>query len=361
VSNGSTGQASAPGPPRTAVPRVEIFASFTLENGMVLSQVPVAYRTWGRLNERGDNAILVCHALTGDTDVETWWSGLLGPGLALDTDRFFVVCANVIGSPYGTVSPLTTCPETGQPYGGSFPIPTVRDTVALHRVLLDRIGIRQVALVIGGSLGGMQTLEWAMQGDFVRAIVPIGVGGRHSAWCIAWSEAQRQAIYGDPRWNDGHYAQESAPEDGLGVARMIAMISYRSFGSFQTRFGRQTVAESTAHTFEMESYLHHQADKLVERFDAACYVRLTQKMDSHDIARGRGAYLGVLRSIEQPALVIGVDTDLLYPLSEQQELADALPRGRLAAITAPDGHDSFLIEHQTLNQLVTEWFSPLEQ
>ena len=341
------------------MPHVEIFASFTLESGFVLSQAPVAYRTWGRLNERGDNAILVCHALTGDTDVEAWWPDLIGPGLALDTDRYFVVCANVIGSPYGTVSPLTISPETGRPYGGSFPIPTIRDTIALHRALLDRIGVRQLALVIGGSLGGMQTLEWATHESFVRAIIPICVGGRHSAWCIAWSEAQRQAIYHDPRWSDGHYAQDSAPESGLAVARMIAMISYRSFVSFQTRFGRQTAEGSAKHTFAMESYLHHQGHKLVDRFDAACYVRLTQKMDTHDISRGRGEYLDVLRRIEQPALVIGVDTDLLYPLSEQQELAEALPRGRLAAITAPHGHDSFLTEHRKVNQFVTEWFTQL--
>ncbi|MDA1184631.1 MAG: homoserine O-acetyltransferase [Acidobacteria bacterium] len=342
------------------MPHVERFASFTLESGEVLSQVPVAYRTWGRLNARGDNAILVCHALTGDTDVEAWWPGLLGPGRALDTDRYFVVCANVIGSPYGTVSPVTIDPETGQPYGGRFPIPTVRDTVALHRALLDRIGVRQLALVIGGSLGGMQTLEWAMEGDFVRAIAPVSVGGRHSAWCIAWSEAQRQAIYRDPRWKEGHYVPDDAPRDGLAIARVIAMISYRSFGSFQGRFGRQAADGSTPHTFEMESYLHHQGDKLVGRFDAACYVRLTQKMDTHDISRGRGEYLDVLRRIEQPSLVIGVDTDLLYPLAEQRELAEAMPRGRLAVITAPDGHDGFLIEHETVNTLVLEWFAQLE-
>lgn len=342
------------------MPHVETFASFALESGEVLSQVPVVYRTWGRLNERGDNAILVCHALTGDTDVEAWWAGLLGPGRALDTDRYFVVCANVIGSPYGTVSPVTIDPETGRPYGGHFPVPTVRDTVALHRALLDRIGVRQLSLVIGGSLGGMQTLEWAMAGDFVRAIAPVSVGGRHSAWCIAWSEAQRQAIYRDPRWNDGHYAPGSAPDDGLAVARVIAMISYRSFGSFQSRFGRQTADGATPHAFEMESYLHHQGDKLVGRFDATCYVRLTQKMDTHDVSRDRGEYLDVLRRIEQPALVIGVSTDLLYPLAEQRELAEALPRGRLAVIEAPDGHDGFLIEHETVNTLVSEWLTTLD-
>ena len=341
------------------MPRVEVFRSFTLESGVVLSQVPVAYQSWGRLNERGDNAILVCHALTGDTNVEAWWAGLLGPGHALDTDRYFIVCANVIGSPYGTVSPLTISPETGQPYGGNFPVPTVRDTVALHRALLERLGVRQLALAIGGSLGGMQALEWAMQGDFVRSIAPIGVGGRHSAWCIAWSETQRQAIYRDPRWKGGHYVEDQAPVDGLAIARMIAMISYRTFGSFQDRFGRRAAEGAGDQTFAMESYLHHQGNKLVDRFDAACYVRLTQKMDTHDISRGRGEYLDVLRGIEQPALVIGIDTDVLYPLAEQRELADAIPRGRLAAIDAPHGHDAFLIEQQAVSQLVKAWLDEI--
>jgi homoserine O-acetyltransferase/O-succinyltransferase len=349
--------------------RIETFDRFTLESGAVLVDVPVAYRTWGALDDDGRNAIVVCHALTGNTDVEDWWAELLGPGRAFDTDRYFVVCANVLGSPYGSGSPLTTDPATGRPYGADFPLTTVRDTVALHRLLLARLGVRQVAFAIGGSMGGMQALEWAFHGeDFVRGIVPIGVGGRHSAWCIAWSEAQRRAIYCDPAWRDGRYEAEvgsaagaaaapsTGPSAGLAIARMMAMISYRSFESFETRFGREVVGESeAAPRYAVESYLLHQGDKLVERFDANCYVRLTQAMDTHDVARGRGEYYDVLAGIAQPALVIGIDTDVLYPLAEQRKLVECMPRSRLAVLEAPHGHDAFLIEREAVNELVAAW------
>ena len=167
---------------------------FELESGRVLHQVPVAYRSWGALNARGDNVIVVCHALTGNTDADEWWKGLIGPGQAIDTHRYFVVCANIIGSPYGTLSPLTINTQTGKAFGADFPATTVRDCVALHRQLLEQLGVTRVAFAIGGSLGGMQALEWAFHGDFVRGLVPMAVGGRHSAWCISWSEAQRHAI-----------------------------------------------------------------------------------------------------------------------------------------------------------------------
>lgn len=336
---------------------IETFASFRLENGVELTDVPVAYRTWGRLNAAGDNAIVVCHALTGNVDVDDWWAGLLGPGRALDTDRYFVVCANVLGSPYGTASPLTSNPATGRPYGADFPVPTVRDSVALHRRLLERLGIRQVAFAIGGSMGGMQALEWAFHGRFVRGIVPIGVGGRHSAWCIAWSEAQRQAIYADPLWRGGRYPREQGPDAGLATARMIAMISYRSFASFEARFGRavEGAGSQGESRFSVESYLGYQGLKLVARFDANCYVRLTQKMDTHDVARGRGEYHEVLGRIEQPALVVGIDTDVLYPLAEQRELVQHLPNGQLTVLEAQHGHDSFLIEVEALNDIVDHW------
>ena len=324
---------------------------FELESGRVLHQVPVAYRTWGELNARGDNAIVICHALTGNTDADEWWGELLGPGQAIDTHRYFVVCANVIASPYGTVSPLTINPQTGKAYGAAFPVTTVRDCVALHRRLLEQLGVTRVAFAIGGSLGGMQVLEWAFHTDFVQGLVPIAVGGRHSAWCIAWSEAQRHAIRSDPRWRGGQYVPDAPPAEGLAVARMMAMISYRSFEEFSERFGRERSDDG----FHAETYLRHQGQKLVERFDANCYLRLTEIMDTHDVSRGRGDYVEVLRGIELPTLVVGVTTDILYPLSEQRELEACLPNAELAVIDANQGHDAFLIAQDQLGEQVAGW------
>jgi homoserine O-acetyltransferase len=350
-----------------------------LESGAVLKDVPVQYRTWGTLNDAGTNAVVVCHALTGDTDVATWWSDLIGPGRPLDTDRYFVACANAIGSPYGTVSPLTENPETGAPYRSDFPQATVRDTVRLHHRLLWSLGVRRVAAAIGGSMGGMHVLEWALSGSFVQSIVPIAVGGRHSPWQIGWSEAQRQAIFADPNWNGGDYTDDARPSRGLSVARMMAMVSYRSRPSFEQRFGRarqtdaltesvstESVSTDDAPTasasdafsdapFQIESYLHYQGEKLDERFDANCYVHLTRQMDSHDVSRGRGSYSDVLASIEQPALVIGITSDVLYPLEEQEELAERLPNATLEVIDSPHGHDGFLIELQDLAERIGPW------
>ena len=339
------------------MPDCTTVSELELENGAQLREVPVAYQTWGRLNEAGDNAVVVCHALTGNTDVPEWWQPLLGPGRALDTDRFFVICANVPGSPYGSVSPLTPRPDTRQPYGPDFPVFTIRDTVKLHRQLLEKLGVRQVTAAIGGSMGGMQVLEWAFHGDFVKALVPIAVGGRHSAWCIGWSEAQRQAIYADPRWQEGRYAPDDPPRRGLATARMMAMVSYRSQPSFEERFGRDRMNESPTPQFAVESYLRYQGEQLVERFDANCYVQLTKQMDTHDVARGRGPYKDVLQSIDQPALVVGIDTDVLYPLAEQKKLAEHLPHADLAVIESPHGHDAFLIELEALNDVVDTWMA----
>ncbi len=205
-------------------------------------------------------------------------------------------------------------------------------------------------------MGGMQVLEWAFEGDLVRSLVPIAVGGRHSAWCIGWSEVQRQAIYGDPHWNGGRYAPDRPPARGLATARMMAMISYRSQREFNERFGRDIMpANGQVGVFAAESYLRYQGKKLVDRFDANCYVHLTLQMDTHDVARGRGEYESVLARIRQPALVVGIDTDVLYPLSEQEELARLIPGARLEVLNAPYGHDSFLIERDRMGRLLTEW------
>ncbi len=335
--------------------QTHLVPEFRFENGQTLRQVPVAYKTWGRLNAQKDNAVIVCHALTGNVFLDEWWGGLLGPGKALDTDRYFVVAANVIGSPYGTVSPLTVNPDTGAPYGASFPQATIRDTVALHKLLLDHLGVNQLAMAIGGSMGGMQVLEWGYYGDYTRALVPVAVGGRHSAWCIAWSEAQRQAIYADPNWKGGHYEPGEEPRAGLAAARMMAMVSYRSMPSFQDRFSREQLTQPEGEIFSVESYLRYQGEKLVNRFDANCYVHLTRQMDSHDVSRGRGTYPEALAQLTQPTLVVGIESDVLYSLPEQEELTANIQQATLAYLPSVHGHDAFLIELDALNEIVLKW------
>ncbi|KAF9514515.1 hypothetical protein BS47DRAFT_1376521 [Hydnum rufescens UP504] len=217
--------------------------TFTLESGSVLRDVPVAFKTWGRLNKNRDNVMIICHAFTGSADVEDWWVGpLMGPGKAFDSTRFFIFCGNVMGSPYGSVSPLSINPDSERPYGPEFPATSIRDDVRLHKLVLDQLGVQSVAVAIGGSMGGMAVLEWPLctpQG-YVRHIVPIATSSRHSAWCISWGEAQRQSIYSDPLYLDGYYDVVSGqPKTGLAAARMAALLTYRSRDSFETRFGRK--------------------------------------------------------------------------------------------------------------------------
>jgi len=326
---------------------------FPLESGAVLPGVAVAYRTWGRLDRRRSNAVLVCHALTGSADLEAWWPALLGPGRSLDPRRDFVICSNVLGSCYGTTGPASPHPDGRRAWGADFPGVTIRDLVRLQAALLHALGVGRLRLVIGGSLGGMQALEWAVTyADRVEAAVLVATAGRHSAWCIAWSEAQRQAIFADPRWRGGRYPPSSPPEAGLAAARMMAMVSYRSRASFEARHGR---TRRSPGVFAIESYLRHQGRKLVDRFDARSYVLLTRAMDGHDVSRGRGDYGDVLRRVRPPALVVGIESDVLYPLVEQEELAAQLPNGRLARLASPDGHDGFLTDAAELDGLVRQF------
>ncbi|HPC82121.1 MAG TPA: homoserine O-acetyltransferase [Thermoanaerobaculaceae bacterium] len=335
---------------------VPLAEGFELECGAVLPEVEVAYRTWGRLTASGDNAVLVCHALTGSADVDSWWGPLLGPGRALDTDRDFIVCSNVLGSCYGTTGPASRRPGQRRRWGPDFPPITVRDMVRLQARLLDVLGVRRLRLAIGGSLGGMQVLEWAATfPERVEAIVPVAAPGRHSAWAIGLSEAQRAAIEADPLWEGGRYRTGAPPAAGLAAARMLALCTYRSWESFTRRFGR--AAENG--DWAVARYLRCQGDKLVDRFDANCYVALTRAMDSHDLGRGRGEYGDVLRAIRQPALIVAIDSDALYPPEEQWELAERFPNGRLAWLHSPHGHDAFLIETEALARLLTAFRAAL--
>jgi homoserine O-acetyltransferase len=326
---------------------------FVLENGDVLREVDIAYRTWGDPANAKHNAILVCHALTGSSDVEAWWPNIIGTGKAFDPTRDFVVCANILGSCYGTTGPASVNPATGLRYRADFPRISVRDMVELERVLLDELGVDQLALVTGPSLGGMQALEWAvMYPERVGSIVPIGVGGRHSPWCIGISEAQRAAIAADPNWKDGYYSDDAPPEKGLAAARMMAVCTYRSWDSFEQRFGRERRDDGL---YQAQSYLRHQGARINERFDANTYVTLTHAMHTHDLARGRGEYEEVLGSIATPALVVSVSSDALYPPAEQQRLVEHIPGARYEILDSTHGHDGFLIETGRLGRLISDF------
>lgn len=427
--------------------KIAIVPSFTLESGVILKNAPVAYTTRGQLSENGDNALVICHALSGSADVADWWGPLLGgPGQAFDTTRFFIICLNSLGSPYGSASPMTN--KDGDPtlgrYGPEFPLTTIRDDVNIHKIVLDSLGVRQIACVVGGSMGGMLCLEYAYFGkDYVRCIAPIATSATHSAWGISWGEAQRQAIYSDPKYEDGYYQFEDPPTAGLGAARMSALLTYRSRDSFEARFGRNTpdlskrqqinqengngkgshnehwsihnhghsrakgsrpvsrsgtVSESqrgessssdeaqtatfkdpqfsgnteytvpvpvvsrkssrpTNHYFSAQSYLRYQGTKFVTRFDANCYIAITRKLDTHDVSRNRTfSVKDALALIEQPALVLGIESDGLFTIAEQEELAKDIPNGRLGKIDSPEGHDAFLLQFEQVNSYLLGFF-----
>lgn len=421
---------------------------FELESGEIITKVPIAYKTWGKLNDEGTNCMIITHALTGSADVADWWGPLLGKDKAFDPTRFFIICLNSLGSPYGSASPLTMDHEYGERYGPEFPLSTIRDDVRIHRMILDSLGVKQVAICIGGSMGGMLTLEWMFQddGQYVRHAVALATSARHSAWCISWGEAQRQCIYSDPKYDDGYYSLDDPPVAGLGAARMSALLTYRSRNSFESRFGREapsarqrlkstlghdepdsaidenhddthdenhddskvisvrereenwaihneganrkksfesyhttehsrsnsmdststdvtTVSSTTRnhrrvprHYFSAQSYLRYQAQKFVTRFDANCYISITRKLDTHDVGRDRPEYDNdarkALQSRQQPTLVIGIQSDALFTLSEQIFIAKNLPNSEIKKINSPEGHDAFLLEFDDINRMI---------
>jgi homoserine O-acetyltransferase len=350
-------------------PQVAVVATpedpLKLEYGAALEHVSVTFETYGELSAERDNAVLLCHALTGsahaagvhpsapgEREVPGWWDPLVGPGKAIDTRTHFVVCSNVLGGCYGTTGPSSVDPATGEPYRLRFPRYTVRDMVAVQRRLLDTLGIESLKAVIGGSMGGMQALEWAATyPERVRSFVAIAVGTRHSAWAIGLNEVARRAITSDPAWMGGEYPVGTQPEAGLGLARAVAMLSYRSVDSLEAKFGRERVSQTRellAPSFEIESYLAYQGVKLVRRFDANTYLYLTRAMDDFDLAEGRGRLKEVLGRLTMPALVMGIDSDVLYPEREQRELVAGLPNAEYARIRSPHGHDAFLIEFPQL-------------
>ena len=341
---------------------------FVLEGGGQLRDISVAYETWGRLAPDGDNAVLVCHALTGDAHAgggispghpsPGWWEGLIGPGRALDTDRWLVVCANVLGGCQGTTGPASprAGDPSGRPYGSSFPVVSIRDMVRTQTAVARDLGVRQWLSVVGGSMGGMQVLEWGvMFPERVRSLVPIATAAAASAQQIAFGSAGRKAIRLDPRWSGGDYYDAEpggGPTDGLAVARSIAQITYRSEDVFTDRFGREVVEPldgfSLWQRFQVERYLEYHGDKLARRFDSNSYLLLTKAMDLHDVARGRGGLADALARITVPTLVMGIPSDTLYPTYQQRQLCELLGAAgtpcEYVEIDSRHGHDAFLID-----------------
>jgi len=343
---------------------------FILEGGGQLRDVDIAYETWGELDDSHSNALLICHAWTGDAHVNGplapgqpttgWWEGMVGPGLPIDTDRWFVVCSNILGGCQGSTGPASAHPADGRPYGSRFPVVTVRDMVRAQAQLADHLGIDRWACVLGGSLGGMQVLEWGVTfPNRLRSMLPIATCAQATAQQIAWGAIGRRAIRLDPKWRGGDYYDAEpgdGPWEGLAIARMVAQVTFRSDNVFSDRFGRELAAGDPHpesgfdlwQRFEVERYLDHHGDKLVRRFDANSYVVIGKAMDLHDIGRGRNGVAAALARVHVPTLTLGIWSDILYPSYQQREICDLLKGSGTPAeyveIDSPHGHDAFLLE-----------------
>lgn len=319
---------------------------FTLESGKQLRDLNITYTTYGQLNARKDNVIWVCHALTANSEVFDWWKGLFGEGNFFNPDEHYIICANIIGSNYGTTNPLSEDPDTGGPYYLSFPQFTVRDLANAHEILASHLDIDQISLLIGGSLGGQQAMEWAISNpQRIKKLALIATNAQHSPWGIAFNESQRMAIAADQTFYENNPQGGSM---GLKAARSIALLSYRAYetyGSTQSETSADKVDD-----FKASSYQNYQGEKLVSRFNAYSYWYLTKAMDSHNVGRNRSSVPDALSKITAKTLVVGISSDLLFPVEEQKFLAEHIPSAQYLEINSFYGHDGFLIETQTLAQ-----------
>lgn len=347
-----------------------------LEGGEEFGDVTLAYETYGTLNEGKSNAILILHALSGDAHAAGrhhpndpnpgWWDAMIGPGKPFDTNRYFVVCSNVLGGCRGSSGPNAIDPKTGKQYGVSFPFVTIRDMVRAQRELVRHLGIEKLFAVAGGSMGGMQALQWAVDyPEEVELAIPIATACRSSAQGIAFNEIERRAIMSDPAWNRGDYYRTGQPERGLALARMIGHITYMNEKAFEERFGRRLSNGSSFYNyafypeFEVENYLYHKGDSFVKRFDANSYLYITKAIDYFDISRGRGSLEEAFAGVRSKFLLISFSSDWLYPPEESERLASALRANGVDAghkcIRTGSGHDSFLLENEEYGNLVREF------
>lgn len=323
-----------------------------LESGGTLPELTIAYTTYGLLNAEKSNVVWVCHALTANADAADWWKGVVGPQHVIDPEKYFIVCANIVGSCYGTSGPLSINSTTGQPYYHSFPIVTIRDMVKAHILLRQHLGIEKIALLMGGSMGGYQALEWSvMESNLIEKLFLLATSPTESAWGIATHTAQRLAIEADATWQN---PSPQAGSKGLKAARAIGMLTYRNYG-IMVQQQTDTDTEKLDH-YKASAYIQYQGDKLVQRFNAYSYWLLTKSMDSHHLGRGRGGKLEpILQNIQQPTLIVGISSDILCPLTEQEFLAQHIPNAQLIEIHSDYGHDGFMVESILISEHLAKW------
>lgn len=321
---------------------------FRLESGILLNEYHLVYTTLGKLNSKGSNVVWIFHALTANSNPLEWWEGLVGAGNLFDPDKYFIVCVNMPGSAYGSIGPLAENPITGAPYYHQFPWFTTRDMVRAYAPLRQYLGVQKIFIGIGGSMGGQQLLEWAIEEPALfEYIIPIATNAYHSAWGIAFNASQRMAIEADATWKQ---LQPDAGLEGMKVARSIALLSYRHYDAY----GISQIEESNElmNHFKSESYQRYQGEKLAKRFNAFSYYFLTKTMDAHNVGRGRESIEFALRRITACALVVGISNDVLFPVTEQQYLASAIPGAQFKTIESFYGHDGFLLEYEQLSNLI---------
>ena len=327
---------------------------FQLECGVTLPSLSIAYDTFGQMNTERNNIVWVCHALTANSDVADWWPHTVEEGCFLDPAKYFTVCANFLGSHYGTTGPLSINPATGEPWYGDFPLVTVRDMVRAHQLLAEHLGIERVKLLIGSSIGGFQCLEWCvMQPDFAEHAAFIATTPRTKPWASAFNESQRMAIEGDPSFGE---RKAEAGLNGMATARSIALLSYRG-GMAYDKTQEDADPDQVSFQRRVLSYQRYQGEKLRRRFNAYSYYRLSQAVDSHNIARGRGSVEEVLRGIKAKSLVVAITSDILFPPSDHSVMVENIPSVEYHLIDSDFGHDGFLVEHEQLNRIILDFLS----
>lgn len=327
-------------------------APIHLEDGEFLPELELGYTTYGELNEDKSNVVWVCHAFTGNANPSDWWAGLIGENRLFNPKEHFVICVNVPGSHYGSSNPLSVNPETGKPYFFSFPMLTIRDVIHCFELLRADLGIEKIDTLMGGSLGGQQAIEWAVsKPNLFNKVILFSTNAIHSPWGIAFNESQRMAIASDPTWQEPH---ENAGKEGMKVARSIALLSYRNYETYNRTQSRD---EGQINFFRASTYQSYQGEKIKKRFNAYSYWVLSRMFDSHDVSRGRGTIADALSLVTAKTLVIGISSDMLFPISEQERLGDLIPNATFAKIDSTYGHDGFLIEFEEMTNVIKAWQS----